>query len=81
MVLTSLKYLHQLLDGIQSGLFLQIAASQGWNVYQLDVKNVFLHGELAENVYVDQPPGYNKEMGKVYKLKKALYGLKQAPMA
>ncbi|MCI28622.1 potassium transporter 12, partial [Trifolium medium] len=52
---------------------LAVAASQGWNVYQLDVKSAFLHGELIENVYVDQPPGYNKEMGKIYKLKKALY--------
>ncbi|GAU13002.1 hypothetical protein TSUD_173010 [Trifolium subterraneum] len=60
---------------------LAIAASKGWIVYQLDVKSAFLHGDLVENVYVDQPPGYNKEIGKVYKLRKALYGLKQAPRA
>ncbi|CAJ2642245.1 unnamed protein product [Trifolium pratense] len=60
---------------------LALAASHGWNVYQLDVKSAFLHGDLAEDVYVDQPAGYNKQEGKVYKLKKALYGLKQAPRA
>ncbi|GAU46899.1 hypothetical protein TSUD_296780 [Trifolium subterraneum] len=60
---------------------LAIAPSKGWTVYQLDVKSALLHGDLVENVYVDQPPGYNKEIGKVYKLRKALYGLKQAPRA
>ncbi|GAU49517.1 hypothetical protein TSUD_300440 [Trifolium subterraneum] len=60
---------------------LAVAASQGWFVYQFNVKSVFLHGELQENVYIDQPPGYCKENGMVYKLKKSLYGLKQAPRA
>ncbi|GAU11414.1 hypothetical protein TSUD_344050 [Trifolium subterraneum] len=57
-------------------------ASKGWIVYQLDVKSASLHGELAEDIYVEQPLGYHKREGnKVYKLKKALYGLKQAPRA
>ncbi|GAU39416.1 hypothetical protein TSUD_323640 [Trifolium subterraneum] len=60
---------------------LAVAASQGWFVYQFDVKSAFLHGELQENVYIDQPPGYCKENGMMYKLKKSLYGLKQAPRA
>jgi hypothetical protein len=49
----------------------------------MDVKSTFLNGILEEEVYVDQPPGFQirgKEY-KVYKLKKALYGLKQAPRA
>jgi hypothetical protein len=51
-------------------------------VYQLDVKSAFLHGELTEDVYVEQPMGYQKgDSSNVYKLKKALYGLKQAPRA
>ncbi|MCI12639.1 copia-type polyprotein, partial [Trifolium medium] len=57
------------------------AASQNWPVYQLDVKSAFLHGDLVEDVYVEQPLGYNHAQNKVYKLKKALYGLKQAPRA
>ncbi|KAK2442007.1 putative mitochondrial protein [Trifolium repens] len=60
---------------------LSLAASSEWKVYQLDVKSAFLHGELTENVYVEQPLGYKKVENKVYKLRKALYGLKQAPRA
>lgn len=64
-------------------MILALAASKGWNVYQFDVKSAFLHGELNEVVFVEQPRGYELkgEETKVYKLKKALYGLKQAPRA
>ncbi|KAG7553691.1 GAG-pre-integrase domain [Arabidopsis suecica] len=64
-------------------MILALAAQEDWLVYQLDVKSAFLHGELSENVYVEQPLGYVKEgeEHKVYKLIKALYGLKQAPRA
>lgn len=61
---------------------LSLAACNNWSGYQLDVKTAFLHGELAEDVYVEQPIGYQKgDSSNVYKLKKALYGLKQAPRA
>lgn len=62
-------------------LVISLAAQHSWPIYQLDVKSAFLHGELEEQVFIDQPPGYVKfgSEHKVYKLKKALYGLKQAP--
>lgn len=42
------------------------------------MNNAFLHGGIKENVYAEQPPGYqNKDdRDKVYKLEKFLYGLK-----
>jgi len=60
-----------------------VAALKGWSVFQLDVKSTFLHGDLNETIYVEQPPGFVKkgEEEKVYRLKKALYGLKHAPRA
>lgn len=47
------------------------------------MKSTFLHGDLQEEVFVDQTPSYIKvgNEHKVYKLKKAVYGLKQAPQA
>ena len=38
-------------------LLLSIAAMRSWPLYQLDIKNVFLHGDLVEEVYMEQPPG------------------------
>ncbi|KAH9799278.1 hypothetical protein KPL71_000300 [Citrus sinensis] len=64
-------------------LIIALAAQNSWHVFQLDVKSAFLHGELQEEVFIEQPPGYVKlgSEHKVYKLKKALCGLKQAPRA
>lgn len=64
-------------------MILDLAARKGWSVYQLDVKSAFLHGELNEAMFIEQPQGNEKKRakGKVFRLKKALYGLKQAPQA
>ncbi|GJV21584.1 retrovirus-related pol polyprotein from transposon TNT 1-94 [Tanacetum coccineum] len=62
---------------------ISLAGQKGWLLYQVDVKSAFLNGELKEEVYVNQPQGFEVEgkEEKVYKLKKDLYGLKQAPRA
>lgn len=57
---------------------LAIAASQKWIVYQLDVNNAFLHGNLNEEVYIHMLERVENPKGKVCLLKKSLYGLKQA---
>ncbi|KAI3758325.1 hypothetical protein L6452_05885 [Arctium lappa] len=64
-------------------IFLAYAAHKGFKVYQMDVKSAFLHGKLNEEVYVQQPPGFESTEypNHVYYLDKALYGLKQAPRA
>jgi hypothetical protein len=64
-------------------MIVALAAQRNWNIFQMDVKSAFLHGELIEDVYIEQPKGYEVKGSedKVYKLHKALYGLKQAPRA
>jgi hypothetical protein len=59
---------------------LALAASQSWPLYQMDVKNAFLHGDLKEDVYLKLPSGMSTSLSnEVCKLKRSLYGLKQAP--
>jgi Reverse transcriptase (RNA-dependent DNA polymerase) len=56
-----------------------IAASLDLEIEQMDVKTAFLYGAVEEDIYVNQPEGYNDNTGRVCKLNKALYGLKQSP--
>eukprot|EP00253_Pinus_taeda_P016563 PITA_16563 len=63
-------------------LVLSLAASFKWEIHQMDVKYAFLHGELHEEIYMEQPIGFiQTDSGLVCWLKKSLYGLKQAPWA
>ena len=60
---------------------LSITVNQDLELEQLDVKTAFLHGTLEEEIYMEQPEGFQVK-GKedhVCLLHKALYGLKQAP--
>jgi hypothetical protein len=64
-------------------ILLSIACHLGFKLYQMDVKSAFLNGIHQDEVYVEQPKGFQgpHHSQHVYKLKKALYGLKQTPRA
>ena len=59
-------------------LLLSMASMSSWSLYQLDIKNAFLHGDLAEEVYMEQLLGFvsQGESGLVCRLRRSLYGLK-----
>ena len=60
-------------------LLVALAAKEGFECFQDDVEAAFLNGELHEEVWMDEPPGYETGRGK-WLLKRPLYGLKQAPL-
>ena len=62
-------------------IILGLATNQDLEIEQLDVKTAFLHGDLEEEIYMQQPEGFEDKRKEdlVCKLKKSLYGLKQAP--
>lgn len=62
-------------------VLLSIVVNQDWPLFQLDVKNAFLNGDLVEEVYIDILTSFESEQTrrKVCKLQKTLYGLKQSP--
>jgi hypothetical protein len=64
-------------------ILLAFSTHHNFKLYQMDVKSAFLNGPISEEVYVEQPPGFEDPQlpNHIYKLHKALYGLKQAPRA
>ena len=61
-------------------MLIAIAAIKNLEIHQMDVKTVFLNGELEEEIYMEQPEGFivKGQENKVCRLVKSLYGLKQA---
>lgn len=61
-------------------ILLSLATLFDWDLQPFDVKNVFLHGKLKEEIYMELPSGFgiNLKEKAVCKLKKALYGLNQS---
>ena len=60
-------------------ILLAIAAYYDYEVWQIDVKTVFLNGNLSEEVYMTQPEGFiSTNSNQVCKLQRSIYGLKQA---
>ena len=58
-------------------ILLSIVVNLSWSLFQLDIKNASLYGDLQEEVYMKQPPSYVAQREtKVCRLKKAEYGLK-----
>lgn len=59
---------------------LHIGANNNWEINRMDIKTVFLHGDLKEELYMDQPEGMEEPRKEdwIHKLNKSLYGLKQA---
>jgi hypothetical protein len=63
-------------------LVLALVASHKWEFHHMDVESSFLHGDLQEEIYMEQPPGYvQNDSNLVCDLRKSLCGLKQAPQA
>ena len=62
---------------------ISLVAQMGWEIHQMDVKTAFLKRVIEEEVYIEQPEGFetHDQKNHVCKLKKVLYGLKQAPRA
>ncbi|UYV82085.1 K02A2.6-like [Cordylochernes scorpioides] len=60
---------------------LSLCASLDMEMIQLDVKSAFLNGDLEEELYMEQPQGYENPdfPNHVCSLQKSIYGLKQSP--
>lgn len=60
-------------------ILFSLANEMNLDINHVDVTTAFLHGDLSETIYMEQPPGFdNGNKSKVCLLKRGIYGLKQA---
>ncbi|KAI5337597.1 hypothetical protein L3X38_016868 [Prunus dulcis] len=83
---SGINYFHSFSPVVKSTTIrtiLSIAVSCGCGIWQLDVKNAFIHCYLSEAVFMQQPSGFANPLRPTHvcKLHKTIYGLKQAPRA
>jgi len=64
------------LETIQT--LLALAVAENWEIQQMDMKGTYLNGTIKEQIYMQQPEGYDNGTGHLCHLIKSLYGLKQA---
>ena len=64
------------LESIQT--LLALAVTEDWEMQQMDVKGAYLNGMIKEQIYMEQPKGFDDGTGHIFHLIKSLYGLKQA---
>ena len=68
------------MTSVRCFLAVAVATAKGWDLFQMDVHNALLHGDLDEEVYMIFPLGYwASQPNKGCWLRKSLYGLKQSP--
>jgi hypothetical protein len=60
---------------------MSLATKMGWHVHQMDVKTAFLNVVIEEEVYIEQPEGFEVGDNEIHvcRVRRALYGLKQEP--
>jgi hypothetical protein len=62
-------------------LIFGVAALKDWEIKSVDVKAAYLYGKLNEEIYMEEPEGFQTHQNKVWRLHHALYGLKQSGLA
>lgn len=73
---SDLDYSAPVIGSLSIKLLLAIAVNDNYQINHLDIKNAYLHADIFEAVYMNQPPGYVIGKNLVCKLLKSIYGLK-----
>jgi hypothetical protein len=77
----NIKIYCSVLSSCDNRILLSLAAAQNWHMFQTDIVQAFLHGELDNvDIYIQPPARFARPVGYVLKLRKTVYGLHQAPV-